>query len=132
MLIELFALAGAATAATGGALHMRSLRADGPPQGDCPDVMGHPHGRLFGLPNWIVGLGYCVAVMVVFALPADVSAVRVVRWAVAVAAVAAAGVSVYLLWSLMAVVRRPCRVCLTANAINLVLTGLILAAVVGR
>ena len=148
LLIELTCLAGLATACYGLALYVRERPgggscgdapgAGGQPTGaaaegteQCSSVQRSPRGRLFGVPNTVLGIAYYLAVMGAFALP-DSGAAQLARGAAALASLAAAAMSVFLLWSLMAITRRACRVCLAGNSINLFLCGLVLASVVGR
>ncbi len=98
----------------------------------CDNVLASPHARLLGLPNTVVGMAFYAGVIAAFALPVSWPATGWLRIAAAAAAVAAGGVSVYLLWSLMAVTKMPCKICLAGNAINLFLAGLTVAAVLPR
>lgn len=124
-IIEAVAAAGLLNALYALATQARLRRREG---AACGSVLLGPRSRLLGVPNTLVGAVFYAGVMAAFALGRG-QAGQWARGAAAVAGLAAAGVSVYLLWSLM---RRDgtCPICLAGNAINLVLAGLLAAAVV--
>ncbi len=124
LLIELTALAGLATAGCGLVLYFRD-RSCSQTDTECAGVQRSPRGRLFGVPNTAIGIVYYVGVIVAFALP-ESGLAQIARGAAALASLAAAALSIFLLWSLMAITRRACRVCLAGNSINLFLAGLVM------
>jgi uncharacterized membrane protein len=89
-------------------------------EGACRRVVQHPHARLLGVPNALVGLlYYCgIAGALVAGDPVLMDAARAAAW-LAVAAGAGLG------WSLLTVVRAPCPLCWTAHGVNLVLALLL-------
>lgn len=89
-------------------------------EGACSRVVQHPHARLLGVPNALVGLlYYCgIAGAVLSGNPLLMDAASAAAW-VAVAAGVGLG------WSLLTVVRAPCPLCWTAHGVNLVLALLL-------
>jgi uncharacterized membrane protein len=86
----------------------------------CARVVNHPHARILGVPNALVGVVFYAAVIVA-AFSGGEGLLTVVR----VLSLFAVAASVFLTWSLIAVVRRPCPLCITAHAVNIVLALLL-------
>jgi uncharacterized membrane protein len=80
-------------------------------------VLRHPHSRLFGLPNYSAGIGYYVLLLlnafVPFPPPWDIALVTL-SWCVV-------GMGLFLFYSLLAVIRVTCVLCLAAHGVNLLL-----------
>ena len=96
-------------------------------EGKCMSVLGTPDARVFGPPNSLLGVFYYVVLAAVAG--AGLAGVAVGWWRVASAVVAwgTVALAVYLTWSLFFRLRQPCRLCLTAHAINLALALLLTA-----
>jgi uncharacterized membrane protein len=85
--------------------------------GACSAVLHHPDARLFGLPNSLVGIFYYAAIAlatVAFGLRQMPAVLVGASWAVV-------GAGVFLVYSLYARVRVPCRLCLASHLINLLI-----------
>lgn len=83
----------------------------------CGTVLRHPHARLLGVPNYAPGIVYYLVVLAAGILPlpdAAATALQVLSWCVVAA-------GVFLTWSLFAVIRVRCPLCLSAHAINVIL-----------
>ena len=87
----------------------------------CERILSHPDARLFGVPNYVLGLLYYVLVLVLsfgHAHPLFVTAMRIASWiTVALAA--------YLIYSLYYRVKVTCQMCLASHAVNLLLSILL-------
>ena len=86
-------------------------------EGACHLVLRHPDAKLFGMPNWVVGIGYYFIMLVLSSgtgSPTLVSLARVASWlSVLVAA--------YLVYSLIFRIRIGCVLCFVCHAINVVI-----------
>lgn len=80
-----------------------------------PSVVESPRARaIAGIPNAAFGLAYYPALAVAIPL----LGVAPVRWAAFAASLAAALLSAYLAYSLLAVTRMPCPYCWTGHVVN--------------
>lgn len=93
-----------------------------------PSVVQSPRARLGGTPNSAIGLIY-YAIMLAAAWWIHVPVMRVGMLA---AALAAAAFSVYLAYSLLFVTRMPCAMCWTGHAVNWLILGALVLAIIGR
>ncbi len=84
---------------------------------ECGDVLRSPQANILGIPNTLVGIGYytLMGAAAVFRLLAG-------RWPVPWLLLAAVGAgvvaSIYLLYTLLYVLRQPCPYCIVAHMIN--------------
>ena len=85
--------------------------------GACSTVLRHPDARLFGLPNSLVGIAYYALI----ALATVVFGIRQMPALIVGGAWAVVGAGFYLVYSLYVRVRVPCRLCLAAHVINLLI-----------
>lgn len=86
-----------------------------PDKPSCHSIIHHPHARFFGLPNFILGIGYyLLVIMYVVFQPSGFpeTGLTFVSWLVV-------ALGVFLIYSLFAVVRVPCRLCLISHGLNL-------------
>ena len=87
----------------------------------CRSVLSHRDARILGIPNSLVGAMYYMLVLIVAIVhPAQevLSWVMYASWATVV-------VSIYLVYSLLFVVRTPCLLCFVSHGLNLLLAILL-------
>ena len=87
----------------------------------CGVVLRHPHARLLGIPNYGAGIGYYILLLVREAVPFPPpwdAALVVVSWCVVAA-------GVFLAYSLLAIIRVACPLCLAIHGLNLLLALII-------
>ena len=99
-----------------------------------PSVVKTPQARLFGPPNSLVAVFYYpLLVVAVWALPLLASSgqaaiASIVWWCALFGAVAAAGTSLALAFSLLFITKRWCPYCWTSHLVNWLLFFLVLAS----
>ena len=93
-------------------------------EGGCLSVIRTPYGRIFGLPNSLLGMGFYLSLLAGIHFAADQAAIRMVL-------VALSGivflVGLYLIYALRVHLRARCPLCYLAHGINaaiLVLLGI--------
>lgn len=92
-----------------------------PDERACQSVLHHSHARIFGLPNFLLGTGYYLVIIIyaVFQLSGHLGAsVIVVSWFVV-------GLGMFLIYSLFFVVKVPCRLCLLSHGLNFLIAILL-------
>jgi uncharacterized membrane protein len=83
-------------------------------EGSCASLARRPEGRLAGLPNWVIGLAYYLAVTAALVMPAPGAIGEVVVLASWVSVAA----GLYLVHALVVRIRVSCPVCFLAHAVN--------------
>lgn len=88
-------------------------------EGTCAAVVHTPRGRLFGVPNSLLGQGYYLALLAAVA----VGAVGETPWRplILITAVITVLLGIYLTYSLLYVTRVHCRLCYASHVINTLL-----------
>lgn len=92
----------------------------------CATIIDTPRGRLFGLPNSVLGQVFYVALLI--GVPAGLVTSTPWMWAYLAGSALTVGVGVFLTYSLLFVTRVRCRLCFASHAINLVIFLLLLVA----
>jgi uncharacterized membrane protein len=92
----------------------------------CAAVLGHRDARVLGLPNVLAGACYYLLLIIVIAIAGTTGAVL---GALTVASWVAFGLSLFLLFSLIARVRVFCPLCVAAHVINGIIAMLLLVSV---
>lgn len=88
----------------------------------CASIVFTPQARVFGLPNSVLGQLYYLALLA--AVGAGALEGTVLSSLLAASAVTV-GVALYLSYSLLFVLRVPCRLCFTSHGLNIVLFALL-------
>lgn len=86
-------------------------------EGGCRRVLDHRHARLFGVPNSLLGILYYVAIILGATLAVDsgiMSWITYVSWLVV-------AVGLFLVYSLLFVVKTPCVLCFVSHALNVLI-----------
>lgn len=92
-----------------------------PGERSCQSIVHHTHARILGLPNFLLGIGYYLVIIVsgVFQLSEQLAAsVIVLSWLVV-------GLGLFLVYSLFSVVKVPCCLCLISHGLNLLIAILV-------
>ncbi len=101
------------------------LRACGGEGATCADVVRSRFSRLFGVPNPLLGALWHAAVAALAAAALATGSLPLRPWATG-AALAVLAVSVVLALALVLVLRVPCRLCMTAHALNAAVAAVLL------
>ena len=83
-------------------------------EGGCQRLLHHRHARLFGIPNSFLGILYYVGIILVVTFYGDsviISWVTYLSWMVV-------AIGVYLVYSLIFIVKTPCVLCFFSHALN--------------
>ncbi len=97
-------------------------------EGGCAAVLGHPHARLFGLPNAVYGIFYYCMVLIVAFGPGG----EWFKQAAVVVSVVVVGLGVFLVHSLLFVVRVHCILCYASHTLNFLLAILLVTLMLPR
>lgn len=82
----------------------------------CQSLLRRPEARLFGLPNFVVGLFFYAAIIIGALIPAGT--IPFLERGLVLASGGACSISVYLTYLLAARLRSACVLCFAAHAIN--------------
>jgi len=97
-------------------------------EGTCTYVVFTPHAKLLGVPNSVYGIFYYVIIVI-----ASIVRIVTLSWPLLPLLVAfsvgAAIYSIYLAWVLIFKLKTSCPLCFTAQAVNIALAGVFLAAI---
>jgi uncharacterized membrane protein len=108
------------------------MRADGPAiprvcrleNATCQSLIRRPEARLFGLPNFVIGLCFYLMVLAFALLPGG--AAPLLERTLLVASGGAVAVGVFLSYILLVRLRTPCLFCLASHLINACIFGLLI------
>jgi uncharacterized membrane protein len=106
----------------------RLFNACGAETSSCVIVFATPYARLFGgAPNVAAGIPWCVALLGLAGYWMAAGRL-VVPWPFLAAAAATLAVGAYLIYALVAVLKQPCPLCMTAHALHAAIAGVLAAA----
>ncbi len=88
----------------------------------CASIVFTPQARVFGLPNSVLGQVYYLALVVTAGVG---SAEGTVLYTLLAASALTVGLAIYLSYSLLFVLRVPCKLCFTSHGLNIVLFALL-------
>ena len=89
----------------------------GTSESSCRSVLTHPAAGLLGVPNVFLGIVYYILVLIFCILPGS----HMLEGLAMVSSWLAVGAGIYLVYSLLVIIKKPCPLCMVCHVANIVI-----------